>query len=255
MGNRQHTSERRARLIITADDFGRDESCTAAIADALAAGTITSTSIMANARLFATACTVAHARKLTDRIGVHLVLDEGPALSPAMAPFADARGHLCVRRSLKPLGKAYSRAIESELAAQIDRVIAEGIRPTHLDSHRHIHTVFPIGRLVVGLARRYGIPYVRPARTIATRSGARASAYKWLFNRYVASRVDTADHFGDIVEFFGHPREHGVRGLIECMTHLDDSPRGLENRHLLENPAFRSFLERFELITHAGRRH
>jgi hypothetical protein len=39
------------------------------------------------------------------------------------------------------------------------------------------------------------------------------------------------------------------------MTHLDDSPRGLENRHLLENPAFRGFLERFELIGHAGRRY
>jgi predicted glycoside hydrolase/deacetylase ChbG (UPF0249 family) len=255
VGNRQHTPDRGARLIITADDFGRDESCTAAIADALAKGTITATSIMANAPLFETACALAHARGLTDRIGVHLCLDEGPPLAPEMGPYADARGHLCVRRSLKPLSKAYSRAIECELAAQIDRVIAEGIRPTHLDSHRHIHTIFPIGRLVVGLARRYRIPYVRPARTIATRSGAAASAYKWLFNRYVASRVDTADHFGDIVEFFRDPREHGARGLIECMTHLDESPRGLGDRQLLENPAFRTFLARFELIGHAGRRH
>ena len=255
MGNRLQTSNRRARLIITADDFGRDESCTAAIADALVKGTITATSIMANAPLFDAACALARTHNLMASIGVHLCLDEGPALSPAMAPYADARGHLCVRRSLKPLSTAHSRAIESELVAQIDRVLASGIRPTHLDSHRHIHTTFPIGRLVVRLARRYGIPYVRPARTIATRSGAAAGAYKWMFNRYVASWVDTADHFGDIVEFFGHPGEHGALGLIECMTHLDESPRGLENRQLLENQAFRTFLERFELIGHAGRGH
>jgi len=242
---------RQARLIITADDFGRDEACTVAIAESLANGTITSASIMANGRCFEMARDLAHSWNLAGKLGVHLSLDEGPALSREMLQYADADGNLCVRRSLKPLGRKLSHAVEAELAAQIERVVAAGIAPTHLDSHRHIHTVFPIGRLVVRLARRYRIPYVRSARNLAARGGGVSDAYKWMFNRYVASRVRTADHFGDIVDFYHRPNEHAVPGLIECMTHLDDSPRGLDNRRLLENKEFLKFLENYELIGHA----
>src|SRR3954467_8009663 len=178
MIERQSTA--RARLIITADDFGRDAACSAAIAESLANGAITSTLIMPNGRHFEQACALARARGLMDRIGVHLTLDEGPALSPEMAPYTDSAGRLCVRRSLMPFAPSFSRAVEAELSAQVNRVIAAGIRPTHLDSHRHIHTAFPIGRLVVRLAGQYGIPYVRPARNLAGRGSIAADTYKWM---------------------------------------------------------------------------
>ncbi len=241
----------KAQLIITADDFGRDQSCTIAIAGALQSGTITATSIMANAPEFERACSLARELGLTDRIGVHLCLDEGRPLSPMMRAHTDGRGHLHVPRSLKPLTADLSRAVEAELTAQIDRVLAAGIRPTHLDSHRHIHTTFPIGRIVVQLAKRYAVPYVRPARTIASRSGMAATAYKWMFNHYVGWHVSTADHFGDIVEFFEAPRAHVATGVIECMAHLDDSPRGQANRRLLAGEPFREFIRHYELVSHA----
>lgn len=129
-------------MIINADDFGRDAACNAAIADSLADGSITATSIMANASYFEQACTLARARGLMGKIGVHLCLDEGPALSPEMSHYVDSNGQLCVRRSLKPVGPQLSHAIEAELVAQIERVISAGVQPTHLDSHRHIHTAF-----------------------------------------------------------------------------------------------------------------
>lgn len=246
-----HQPSRRARLIITADDFGRDEACTAAIAESLAGGAVTAASIMANGNRFEEACTLIRARGLADRIGVHLSLDEGPALAREMAPYTDPGGNLCLRRSLMPFGPGLSRAVEAELAAQIERVLAAGIRPTHLDSHRHLHTAFPFGRLVVRLARRYRIPYVRPARNLACRSSIAAQTYKWMFNRYLASRVRTADHFGDIVDFYHRRNEQGAAGLIECMIHLDESPRGVEGRRLLKDAGFLQFIESYELIGHA----
>lgn len=253
MIGRQSTD--RARLIITADDFGRDAACSAAIAESLTHGAVTSASIMANGGHFEQACALARANGLIDRIGVHLSLDEGPALSPEMAPYTDSAGHLCVRRSLMPLGPSFRRAVEAELSAQVNRVIASGIQPTHLDSHRHIHTAFPIGRLVVRLARRYRIPYVRPARNLASRGASAASAYKWMFNRYLAVCVRTADYFGDIVDFYRRSDEHGATGLIECMIHLDDSPRGLEQRRLLKSKEFLKFLKNFQLVGHAQTSH
>jgi predicted glycoside hydrolase/deacetylase ChbG (UPF0249 family) len=242
---------RPARLIITADDYGRDEATTIAIADSLTNGLITSTSIMANGSHFELACDLAQRRQLVGRIGVHLSLDEGPALSREMQRYADAGGSLCVRRSLKPLGRQLAHAVEAELSAQIDRVIAAGIRPMHLDSHRHIHTAFPIGRLVVRLARQYRIPYVRCARTVAGRRRRVVGAYQWMFNRYVASRVRTADHFGDIVDFYERRSQATMPGLSECMTHLDDSPRGLTNRRLLTSQEFLAYVGNYQLVSPA----
>jgi predicted glycoside hydrolase/deacetylase ChbG (UPF0249 family) len=243
--------KRRAQIIITADDYGRDEASTNAIADSLANRHITSASIMANGSHFELACDLAHKRHLVGKIGVHLSLDEGPALSREMKPYTDAGGQLCVRRSLKPLGPQLAHAIEAELRAQIDRVVAAGIRPMHLDSHRHIHTAFPIGRLVVGLAHKYRIPYVRSARTVAARKRRVVGAYQWMFNRYVAARVRTADHFGDIVDFYERRSQATMPGLSECMTHLDDSPRGLTNRRLLTSRDFLAYLANYELVSPA----
>jgi predicted glycoside hydrolase/deacetylase ChbG (UPF0249 family) len=240
-----------AQLIITADDFGRDEPCTRAIASALAAGTITATSLMANSCQFELACALARADGVGHRIGVHLVLDEGPALSNEMETYADERGHLQVRRGLRHLEGGLARAVEAELVAQIERVVAAGIRPTHLDSHRHIHTSLPIGRIVVRLARRFGIPYVRPARNLAPHTTLAARGYKWMFNRYLSARIGTADHFGDIVDFYQRHAMYHCAGVIECMTHLDESPRGLENRAVFEGRDFANFIQHFDLIGHA----
>lgn len=240
----------RARLIITADDFGRDAACTVAIAESLAAGTITATSIMANGAHFAHACTLVRANGLADRIGVHLSLDEGPPLSREMVPYVDSNGNLCVRRSLMPLGSRLAKAVEAELAAQIDRVIASGIRPSHLDSHRHMHTAFPIARVVVHLAQQYRIRYVRPARNLAGRGTVISKSYKRLFNRYLRSNVETADYFGDMVDFYRSGYACAPGALIECMIHLDESPRGLDGRRLLNSEAFIRFLDRYELVAH-----
>jgi chitin disaccharide deacetylase len=241
----------RPTVIVTADDFGRDEPCTRAITECLVNGSVTAASIMANGRFFQLACGLARRHGVEDKIGVHLCLDEGPPLAPEMVPYTDAHGCLCTRRSLKPLTWKLSRAIEAELAAQIDRVLAAGIRPTHLDSHRHVHTAFPIGRLVAGIARTYGIPYVRPARNWARRRSMVTSGYSWLFNRYLSSQVRTADHFVDIVDFYRQPRHGRARGVIECMTHLDESPRGLENRRLLADDRFKRLLSMYQVAGHA----
>lgn len=239
------------RLIITADDFGRDQACTTEIAKSLADGLITATSLMANGRSFDDACQLAHSLRLTDRIGVHLVLDEGPPVSRAMDRYVNRDGHLSVWRRVRPLEPDLSRAIEAELSAQIERVLDRGIRPTHLDSHRHVHTGLTIGRLVVKLAKTYAIPYVRPARNLAHASNVAGTAYKWAFNRYLAWNVVTADYFTDVVDFYRQDTQIPRCGLIECMAHLDDSPRGLDNRRLLCDRSFRQFLRQFELIGHA----
>jgi predicted glycoside hydrolase/deacetylase ChbG (UPF0249 family) len=51
--------------------------------------------------------------------------------------------------------------IERELTAQIERIRAAGITPTHLDAHKHVHAYPPVFAIVARLAARFGIPVVR----------------------------------------------------------------------------------------------
>ena len=48
-----------------------------------------------------------------------------------------------------------------ELRAQVERIIAAGIRPTHLDTHKHTHLLFPVLDAVARLSQEFGIPWVR----------------------------------------------------------------------------------------------
>jgi len=239
------------RLIINADDCGRDAVCTETIIESLERGEISATSVMANGAYFEPACRLVRSHGLAGRIGVHLSLDEGPALSHEMRAFADASGNLCLSRALRPLGARLARAVEAECAAQVSRVIDAGIHPTHLDSHRHIHNVFPIGRIVVAVARSYGIGYVRPARNLSSTSGAAARTYKWLFNRYVSGRVRTADYFGDLRDFVAQRYRTRAASLVECMVHLDASPRGRSDLEFIRSHEFREFTRHYRLVGHA----
>jgi chitin disaccharide deacetylase len=47
------------------------------------------------------------------------------------------------------------------LRAQIEKIAATGLQPTHLDSHKHTHIVPPVFRAVIKLSHEFAIPYVR----------------------------------------------------------------------------------------------
>jgi predicted glycoside hydrolase/deacetylase ChbG (UPF0249 family) len=51
--------------------------------------------------------------------------------------------------------------VYAELRAQIEKIQAAGLRPTHLDSHKHTHIWPSVFRIVVRLAHEFGIPHLR----------------------------------------------------------------------------------------------
>jgi len=59
------------------------------------------------------------------------------------------------------LGRVNAADIEKELRAQIEKVLAAGIVPTHLDGHKHVHALPALGRMAIKLARHYGIHAIR----------------------------------------------------------------------------------------------
>lgn len=154
------------RVIINADDFGLCDGVNKAVAQAHTDGVLTSATIMANMPAADEAVKIA--KKLPNLgIGVHLNLTEGRPLSKdtSIDRLLDTDGQFTsslFKLSLFSLaGHKIREAIRAELAAQIQWVIDNGLKPTHLDSHKHIHTFPPLFSIVCQLAGRFQIPAIR----------------------------------------------------------------------------------------------
>ena len=154
------------RIVINADDFGLCSGVNKAVAQAHTEGVLTSATIMANMPAADEAVEIA-GQLPTLGIGVHLNLFEGRPLSKdtSINSLLDADGRFaCSPAKLSLLSIAVHRirnAIRTELAAQLQWVIDKGLKPTHLDSHKHIHCFPAIFPIVCKLAGRFGIPAVR----------------------------------------------------------------------------------------------
>lgn len=156
----------RRRLIINADDFGFSEGVTRGIVEAFAAGSVTSTSIMANGVDWENAVRLARANP-TLGVGVHLNLVQGrpllrvPSLTDAATGELHSLGALA-RRAWA--GRVDAGELEAETRAQIERVRGAGLAVTHLDSHRHSHILPRIWPVIARVAREAGIRAIRIPR-------------------------------------------------------------------------------------------
>jgi hopanoid biosynthesis associated protein HpnK len=154
------------RLIVNADDFGLTAGVNRGILRAFQEGILTSTTIMANGEAFDDAVALARANPRLG-VGCHLVLVGGNALtSRDEAPtLVDRNGQLpaSLEKLLARLacGAVKPEHIERELRAQIERVRAEGIELTHLDSHKHTHIWPQVMQPLARVAEEFGIRRVR----------------------------------------------------------------------------------------------
>ncbi len=154
------------RLIIHADDFGANDTVNRGIVRAHREGMVTATSIMVGGAAWQAACALARDNPTLD-VGIHLVLtdaapvaprDEIPALLDASGCFLPDSSTF-LRRWLT--GAIPCAQVATALEAQIARLRDCGIRPSHIDSHQHLHMLPGIYLLVRELARRHAIPFVR----------------------------------------------------------------------------------------------
>lgn len=142
------------RLVTNADDFGFTRDVNAGIVEAHERGILTATTLMANGAAFDDAVRLARANPSLD-VGVHLVLVQGRSLAGPERELPETLTAL-----LAALARGRIRVYE-ELEAQILRVLDAGLRPTHLDTHKHTHLLPPVLDAVARLGERYGIPWVR----------------------------------------------------------------------------------------------
>ena len=152
-------------LMVHADDLGMSHSVNVASIEVLKKGLVTSASIMVPCPWFPEIAAYAREHQEAD-LGLHLTLTSEwkylrwrPVASPEKVKgLLDEEGYMW-RSERQTAMKATPQEIEIELRAQIDRALAFGIKPTHLDTHMGtLYTRPDFFAVYTRLGREYGLP-------------------------------------------------------------------------------------------------
>lgn len=209
------------RLIVNADDFGFTHDVNEGIIEAHRNGILTATTLMANGDAFENAVTLARENKTLD-VGCHLVLVQGQSVADPARALPATVGELTrlVLRGQFP--------IYDELLAQVRRIVRAGIRPTHLDTHKHTHLLPPVLEAMARLAQEFRIGWIRrpfdfgidrEARITKSAVALGMRVTKPHFARALGT-VRTTDHFAGF-------QITGTLGEANLIATLERLPEGL----------------------------
>ncbi len=157
---------RDAKLVIVhADDLGMTHSVNAASIKGLETGLVTSASIMVPCPWFPEMADYAKAHPDAD-LGLHLTLTServfyrwGPVAARDKVPsLVDSNGYFHLNWTAAT--RVDAKDVELELRAQIERALAMGVRPTHVDSHQY--RLFENGKEIFQSALRVAHEYKLP---------------------------------------------------------------------------------------------
>lgn len=222
------------RVIFSADDFGLTPAVNEAIERAHRDGILDQASLMVAGAAAEDA--IRRARALPSlRVGLHLVVIEGPAVSrrSEIPDLVDASGQFPadqVRLGFRYFFRSgVRRQLAREIRAQFAAFAATGLTLDHANAHKHMHLHPTVGKLMIDIGREFGLRSVRipaePPATLAlagTRAGIGGHAlYAWtrlLRHQARTAGMITNDHcFG--LAWSGHMTRERMRRLLD---HLPD---------------------------------
>jgi hopanoid biosynthesis associated protein HpnK len=247
-----------AKLIINADDFGLCKGVNRAVVEAVTGGVLTSATIMANMPASDEAIAIAKKTPALG-VGVHLNVTDGKPLSTdsIVESLLNNTGRFkysAYKLAFKTfMNKEFLKAVQSEFAAQIASIIDRGIKPTHLDSHKHFHCFPPVYKIVCSLAADFNIRAIRwpwepdtvcsgdwpkvafPDKARAFLARQMALKCRKLDRRFIKNDIFFGiAHTGRINNaFWAEIGRTQFMGVAEVMTH-PGYPEGLSNTRLVE---------------------
>jgi predicted glycoside hydrolase/deacetylase ChbG (UPF0249 family) len=219
-------------VIINADDLGTSLEVNRQIFDLLGQGRLTSATILANGPAIEDALrTVGQFSKPS--FGVHLNCTQFKPLtgSPALSAISDPNGSMVnVIRKIR-ITPSLIQAVYEEWTAQIQRIIATGIRITHIDSHHHTHTI------------PHFLPVLRRLRTRFSIRSARISMNVFDPDEYKPySLVVKKSLYNVALRYFCGFRTPDACTNFETFLHTDPSCfRGMKTIELMAHPGHPSF--------------
>lgn len=191
------------KIIINADDFGISEGAVLGIIKAHRDGILTSTTCMVNMPYAKLGLQLAS--KYPDLgVGIHLVLTVGKPLIDGAKSYVDSHGNF-LRPAAYPNGKPNANPDElyREWKAQIEKFIElAGKKPTHIDSHHHVHLLPQHRDVLLKLAKEYDLPIRQREQISNDYQYVRCNNlfYKDNVNyEYLTSMINDFDEYGEIM--------------------------------------------------------
>lgn len=197
-------------IIINADDLGLWPAVDRGILDAWIQGAVSDSSIFATAPDLPTVL-----RQATDTglpVGIHLNLTYGKPLSdPAAIPALVTADGAFMKRTMWTLPLPVMQ-VAHELRRQVERVLALGCHPSHLDSHHHVHAYPEILPVVIALAQELHVPVRATDAAMRATLTAAGIPHPDDFTMQFYNEAATADTLITTVEAC-------PGGVLEIMTH------------------------------------
>ncbi len=164
MSNISATSQK--YLIINADDFGWSRGVNDGIIESHLNGVLTSTTLFANAP--ATRDAISLAEKYPSlEVGIHLSYTPWQPILPIsmLSSIFKKDGSAKFSTPLLWASAALMRSVRDQLylhfKSQIEHLKMQGLNPTHIDTHKHLHYFPAVMEIVCKLANEFDIPAVR----------------------------------------------------------------------------------------------
>lgn len=161
------------KIIINADDCGMNQYVDNEIRSCIEDDIISSTTVMANMDDFDGAVKLYQEFHNSISFGIHFNLAEGHPLlySQCLVDnglYVEGDGKYVFFKNFNfynSLTKAMQIDIEKELEAQAEKILDSGIKPSHIDSHCHVHFQRPLIPIFCRLADKYGQQKIRKEYT------------------------------------------------------------------------------------------
>jgi len=255
-------------LIIHADDIGVAQSVNAATLEGFGNGVVNSGSIMVPCPWFPDIAAYVRQHPGLD-LGLHLTLTAewehyrwGPVLPRDQVPtLVDSLGFLHSTQQ-EAARRMDPREAEAEIRAQVERAIAFGVRPTHLDSH--MATLFQTPELFAAylrVGREYRLPVFVPDESLPTQAAplrALLTPDDIVIDRVaMATPAVAADGWQEFYEGIIERLQPGVTEIIVHLAHDDAEMRAVTTGHpdygaawrqrdldVMTSPRFAELLER-----------
>lgn len=221
------------RVIINADDCGKNEQVNCHIKKAIEAGKLTSTTIMANMSDVEGALQLYEEYFKQISFGIHLNLTEGEPLLKSkklleFGYYSEHDGEMVFDGEkaeyfrYKILPRDIRDEIYKELSAQVNLLQKGGAILSHIDSHHHIHTCFSLIDVIAQLSKDFNLYKIRRIRNYVPRSFSFYGRQAWATFSYIKNRQYVmTDFFAIFKEFFEKERISQLKpdSSIELMIH------------------------------------
>jgi predicted glycoside hydrolase/deacetylase ChbG (UPF0249 family) len=236
------------KIIINADDFGKNEFITKAICECFQKKYINTTTLMVNMPYAKQAVEFAKNMGFLESIGLHVNLTEGKPLTSEIMKCRNLCGdngefNAKFHRSIKTRligSKEFEKCVKEEVEAQFSRfeLLTEVKDKYNINSHHHIHTDLSVWKPLSKVVKHHNVKFVRLSRNIYNNKiPISMHIYKMLYNeRLRRNKLCCTKYFGSFYDFKNNYKFIKNQDVVEIMVHPEYINQQLFDVTVRNNP-------------------